>query len=70
MYRYLMSYSRGYIRVRDRVTNEVVVFPVPTYECADKILDKVRKLNYKLRIPKAGKCKVYNINEGVTRNEI
>lgn len=63
MYRYLMSYSRGYIRVRDRVTNEVVVYPVPTYECADLILDNVRKINYKLRIPKASKCKVYNIYE-------
>lgn len=63
MYRYLMSYSRCKLIVRDRLTGEVKRHHIRTPEIAELLMDRIKAVNYKMRIPRASKCKVYNINE-------
>lgn len=63
MYRYLMSYSQNKLLVRDRLTGETIKHHVSTPAIAELLMNRVKAVNYKLRIPRASKCITYNINE-------
>lgn len=63
MYRYLMSYSQCKLIVRDRLTGETKRHYVRTPEIAELLMDRIKAVNYKIRIPKASKCITYKIDE-------
>lgn len=63
MKRYLTSYSKNYIRVRDRKLNLETEIYTTDRELADTVQDAIKSTNYHLTSRKNGKVQVKSIND-------
>lgn len=63
MKRYLTSYSKNYIKVRDRKLNLETEIYTTDRELADTVQDAIKSTNYHLINRKNGKVQVRSINE-------
>lgn len=63
MKRYLTSYSKNYIRVRDRKLNLETEIYTTDRELADAVQDAIKSTNYHLTSRKNGKVQVKSIND-------
>lgn len=63
MKRYLTSYSKNYIRVRDRKLNLEAEIYTTDRELADTVQDAIKSTNYHLTGRKNGKVQVKSIND-------
>lgn len=63
MQRYLTSYSKNYIKVRDRKLNLETEIYTTDRELADTIQDAIKSTNYHLTNRKHGKVQVKSIND-------
>lgn len=63
MKRYLTSYSKNYIKVRDRKLNLETEIYTTERELADTVQDAIKSTNYHLTNRKNGKIQVKSIND-------
>lgn len=63
MQRYLTSYSKNYIKVRDRKLNLETEIYTTERELADTVQDAIKSTNYHLTSRKNGKIQVRSIND-------
>ncbi len=63
MQRYLTSYSKNYIKVRDRKLNLETKIYTTDRELADTVQDAIKSTNYHLTNRKNGKVQVKSIND-------
>lgn len=63
MKRYLTSYSKNYIKVRDRKLNLETEIYTTDRELADTVQDAIKSTNYHLTNRKNGKVQVKSIND-------
>lgn len=63
MKRYLTSYSKNYIKVRDRKLNLEAEIYTTDRELADTVQDAIKSTNYYLNTRKNGKVQVKSIND-------
>lgn len=63
MKRYLTSYSKNYIKVRDRKLNLETEIYTTDRELANTVQDAIKSTNYHLTNRKNGKVQVRSINE-------
>lgn len=63
MQRYLTSYSKNYIKVRDRKLNLETEIYTTDRELADTVQDAIKSINYHLTSRKNGKVQVRSTND-------
>lgn len=55
--RYLISYTSGILRIRDRQTKELIKYSIHNQDIAESIMNKWIKKNYDIKIRLNGRCR-------------
>ena len=55
--RYLISYTSGILRIRDRQTKELIKYSIHNQQIAESIMQKWIAKNYDIKIRLNGRCR-------------